>query len=223
MSSKKEIEYLTKASAITSKIVNDCIKNIKTFKNELEVASFLKKQTKKYKCKLAFKPIVAFGSNSAVIHHKPNKRKLKKGFLLIDFGVKYKSYCSDISRTIYLGEPTKYERKMYNLVLKAQLNSIKKTKPGVKANDIYFTATKTLGNYKKYFTHRLGHGVGKRIHEGPSLGRKNNNKIKENTVLTIEPGIYLKRKFGIRIEDTILVKKKGIKILTKVPKKLIVK
>ncbi len=219
--SKKEIRYLTKASAITSIIVNNCIKNIKSFKNEMEVADFLKQQTKKHNCKLAFKPIVAFGSNAAVIHHKPNNRKLKKGFLLIDFGVKYRGYHSDISRTIYLGTPNKTEKKLYNLVLKAQLKAIKKLKIGAKCNNIYFTAANALGFYKKYFTHKLGHGVGKNIHEAPGLGRKNNNKIKENTVLTVEPGIYLKRKFGIRIEDTILITKNKVNILTNVSKKLI--
>ncbi len=222
MSSKKEIEYITKSCLIASKILIKCIQNIKNFKNELEVLSFLKKETKKYKCKLAFKPIVAFGSNAAVIHHKPNRRKLKKSFLLIDFGVKYKGYCSDITRTIYLGKPKKREIKLYNLVLKAQLKAINKLKPGIKCNEIYFIATNYLGSYKKYFLHRLGHGVGKKVHQSLSLGKKNNRRLKENTTLTIEPGIYFKKKFGIRIEDTILLKKNKVKILTKVPKKLII-
>ena len=222
MSSKKEIEYITKSCTITSNILNKCIKNIKKFRNEKEVLEFLKKQTKKHNCKLAFKPIVAFGSNAAVIHHKPSNRKLKHGFLILDFGVKYKGYCSDITRTIYIGKPSKRERKFYNLVLKTQLLAIKKIKVGMKCSNIYNIASTSLGNYKKYFIHRLGHGVGKRIHQSPSLGPKNKRKIKDNTILTIEPGIYLKKKFGIRIEDTILLRKNKIKILSKVTKKLIV-
>lgn len=221
MSSKKEIEYITKSCEIASKILNECIKNIRTFKNELEVADFLKKKTRENKCKLAFKPIVA--QNSAVIHHKPCKRKLKKGFLILDFGVRYKGYCSDITRTVYLGDPSKKEKYLYNLVLKAQLNSIKKLKAGVKCNDLYYTAANTLGKYKKNFLHRLGHGVGKKVHQSPSLGRKNKRRIKDNTVLTIEPGIYLRKKFGIRIEDTLLIKNNKIKNLTSLPKKLIIK
>jgi len=222
MSSNKEIKYITKSCNIASNILNKCIKNIKNFKNEIEVADFLKKETKKHSCKLAFKPIVAIANNAAVIHHKPNRRKLKKGFLIIDFGVKYKGYCSDITRTIYIGKPSKREKQLYNLVLKTQLLAIKKIKVGMKCSDIYDIASTSLGNYKKYFLHRLGHGVGKRIHESPSLGPKNKRKIKNNIALTIEPGIYLKKKFGIRIEDTILLKKNKVKILTNIPKKLIV-
>lgn len=225
MSSKsnKEIRYITKSCSIASEILNNCIKNIKNFKNELEASEFLKKEAKKKKMQLAFKPIVAFGNNAAVIHHKPSNRKLKKGFLILDFGVKYRGYCSDITRTIYLGKPTKKEKKLYNLVLGTQILAIKKIKVGMKACDVYNIAANSLGSYKKYFLHRLGHGVGKRIHESPSLGRKNNRRLKENTVLTIEPGIYFKKKFGIRIEDGVLLRKKGVKILTKVSKKLIIK
>lgn len=220
--SKKQIKLVEKSCQITSKIINNCIKNIKNFKNEKEVESFLKKETKKNKCRLAFPSIVGFGSYAAIIHHKPSNRKLKKGFLLLDFGVRYKGYCSDITRTIYLGKPSKKERYFYNLVLKTQSASIKKLKVGVKANKIYFTAVKALGKYSKYFTHKLGHGVGRKIHEGPGLGKRNNNKLKANTTLTVEPGLYFKKKFGIRIEDTILLKKNGIKILTKVSKNLVI-
>lgn len=224
MSSKsnKEIEYITKSCGIASSILNKCIKNIKKFKNEKQVLQFLKKETKKNKVKLAFKPVVAIANNAAVTHHKPSNRKLKQGFLILDFGVKYKSYCSDITRTIYIGKIKKKEIFFYNLVLKTQLLAIKKLKVGMKCNDLYNTAANALGNYKKYFIHRLGHGVGKRIHESPSLGSKNNRRLKDNIVLTIEPGIYLKKKFGIRIEDTILLKKNKVKILTKTPKKLII-
>ena len=114
MSSKsnKEIEYITKSCNIASNILTKCIKNIKNFKNEIQVLEFLKKETKKNKCTLAFKPIVAIANNAAVIHHKPTNRKLKQGFLILDFGVKYKGYCSDITRTIYIGKPTKTEKKL---------------------------------------------------------------------------------------------------------------
>ncbi len=219
---KTEIKNITKSCLIASRILTKCIKNIKKFKNELEVAQFLKKEAKKNKCTLAFKPIVAIANNASIIHHKPTNRKLKKGFLILDFGVKYKGYCSDMTRTIYIGNPTKREKRLYNLVLKTQLLAIKKIKVGMKACEVYNIAVKRLGNYKKYFKHRLGHGVGKRIHESPSLGPKNKRRIKDNIILTIEPGIYFKKKFGIRIEDTVLLKNNKVKILTKVPKKLII-
>ena len=222
MSSKKEIAYLTKSSEIASSVLKKCIKNIKNFKNELDVVLFLKKETKNHGCTLAFKPIVGIASNAAVIHHKPTNRKLKKGFLILDFGVKYNGYCSDITRTVYLGNPSRKEIYFYNLVLNAQKKALKKIKVGMKCCDVYNIAANSLGRYKKYFKHRLGHGVGKRIHESPSLGPKSNRRLKDNTVLTIEPGIYFKKKFGIRIEDTFLLTKNKVKVLTKVPKKLII-
>ncbi len=192
----------------------------KKFKTELDIYNFLKQETKKANCKLAFKPVVAIGKNAAEIHHKANKSKLKKGFLVIDFGVKYKDYCSDCTRTFYLGKPTKKEIKLYNLVIEAQLTALNHAQPGVMAADIDLIARAVLQDYWKHFIHGTGHGVGLRIHQAPNLKPSGRKTLKKGDVLTIEPGLYFKNKLGIRIEDLIIVKQNP-EILTKITKKLI--
>ena len=219
---KSEIAKVTKACSILTKILKQVVQNLKKnkFKTELDVANFLKQKTKENNCKLAFKPIVATRENAAEIHHKPNKTKLKNGFLVIDFGVKYKDYCSDCTRTFYLGKPTKQEIKIYYLVLLAQETALIHSHPNVYAADIDLIARATLQDYYTHFIHGTGHGVGKRIHQAPSLKPRSRSILKENQIITIEPGLYFKNKLGIRIEDTIIVKENPI-ILTKLTKRLI--
>lgn len=215
-----EINKLTKACSIADNILKKCFKNFKRFKTEHDIAFFLETETKKASCDLSFPPIVASGKNASMPHYEPQGIQLKKGFCVIDFGVKYKGYCSDITRTIYIGKPNEKERQIYNFLLKIQNNLIKKIKKGNKCEKIYNNCVKQLKNYSKYFTHGLGHGVGVEIHELPNLTLNSKDKIEENIVFTIEPGIYIPNKFGIRIEDTILFNKEAI-ILTKTKKELI--
>lgn len=206
---------------IASKILNDFLNNFENlnFKTELDIHNYLKEQTKKNNCKFAFKPCVATGKNSSKVHHKATLTKLKQGFLMIDFGVKYKGFCSDITRMLYLGKPNKKELQLYNLVLKTQKSSVNKISTKLKYKDLDLYSRKLLEKYKKHYLHTLGHGLGKKIHQSPKVGPKNQRFIKNNTFFTIEPGIYFKNKFGIRIEDTIYFNKKPC-ILTKVPKSL---
>ncbi len=154
-------------------------------------------------------------------HHEPMNIKIKKGFCVIDFGVKYKGYCSDITRTIYVGKPSKKEQQIYNTLLNIQKNTINQIIQNKKCPELYNFVNESLGKYKKYFTHGLGHGVGVEIHEMPNLTLNSRDKIKNNMIFTIEPGIYFPRKFGIRIEDTILFKNRPIQ-LTKTSKDLII-
>jgi|SRR3989344_167864 len=217
--SQKEIENTKKACKITDKIFKELFKNIKSFKTEKEIYNFLIRRTKENKCKLAFKPIVA--NNNWIIHPKPRKYRLKKGFLIIDFGVKYKEYYSDETRTIFLGKPSKRDVKLYNLVLKVQETAIRNLKPGILGSDFHIKHANLFGKYKKYFIHALGHGLGyKRIHMKPAMHPNSKDVFKEGMVVTIEPGLYFKNKYGIRIEDTILIRNKA-ELLTKTPKKLI--
>ncbi len=217
-----EINKIKKACSITTKILKTLVKELKRngFKTELDIYGFLKHETKKEKCKLAFKPIVATAENAYEIHHKANNAKLKKGFLVIDFGVKYKGYCSDCTRTFYIGKPTKKEKQIYKLVLEAQLTALDHAIPGVYAADIDLIARAVLQEHYKHFTHGTGHGVGKQIHQAPSLKPRGKSIIKQGDVLTIEPGLYFKNKLGIRIEDTVLIKSKPV-ILTTMTKRLI--
>ncbi len=215
-----EINKLRKACSIADNILKNCFKNFKKFKTEHDVAFFLETETKKATCDLSFPPIVASGKNASMPHYEPQNIKLKKGFCVIDFGIKYKGYCSDITRTIYIGKPNEKEKEIYNFLLKIQNNLIKNIKINDKCEKIYNNCVKQLKNYSKYFTHGLGHGVGIEIHELPNLTPNSKDKIENNMVFTIEPGIYIPNRFGIRIEDTVLFDKKAI-VLTKTKKELI--
>ncbi|MAE42695.1 hypothetical protein CMO93_02905 [Candidatus Woesearchaeota archaeon] len=218
---QKEIQILKKSCDYASKILKKTINQFKSLKTEAEVAAFLEYESKKLGLDISFPPVVASGSNASIPHHEPANKKLKKGFCVMDFGVKYKGYCSDITRTIYLGKPNKKEKEIYNFLLNIQKNIIKNIKIGNECSKIYENCVKDLKKYSKYFTHGLGHGVGVEIHELPNLTLNSKDKIQENTVFTIEPGIYIPKKLGIRIEDTILMKKRPIN-LTKIPKDLLI-
>jgi len=216
------IERTKKACSIADNIYKELIKKLKkrSLNTEQEVSDFLRHLTIKNRCKLAFPPVVAMQENAAEIHHEANNTKLKKGFLVIDFGVKYKGYCSDCTRTFYLyGRPTKEEKELYNLVLLAQETALQHAQPGVAAADIDLIARAVLQKYFRNFVHGTGHGVGAKIHQVPNLKPRGKFLLKENQTITVEPGLYFKNKLGIRIEDTIIVKENPI-ILTKISKEL---
>ncbi|MBI2651760.1 aminopeptidase P family protein [Candidatus Woesearchaeota archaeon] len=217
---KNEKATLKKSCSHASKILENAIKNIKEFNTESEVAAFLEHESKKLGLNMAFKPIVASGNNASMPHYMPKNIKLKKGFCVIDFGVKYKGYCSDISRTIYLGNATKKEKRIYDFMLNTQKQIIENLKIGDCCGAIYDKCIKNLGDCSKYFIHGLGHGIGIEIHESPNITLNSKDSIEENMAFTIEPGIYTPKKFGIRIEDTIFMEKKPL-ILTKVTKDLL--
>ena len=215
-----KIQCIKKACEIDDEIFTLILKNIKNLKTEKDIDNLIRREARKRKLKIAFPPVVASGKNAAEIHHKPSKSKLKKGFLVLDFGVKVGGYCSDMTRTIYLGKASKKEKQIYNKVLSIQKSASKMAKPGAECFDIDCFVRKNLKNLRELFLHSLGHGVGKKIHELPNLSPKTCNILKKNDIITIEPGVYKKKSFGIRIEDSILVGKPP-KILTKSPKKLI--
>lgn len=217
---EKEMEYLRISCNYADKIVQKTITNFRDFRTESEAAAFLEYETKKLGLELSFNPIVASGSNASMPHHEPNNEKIRGGLCVIDFGVKYKGYCSDITRTICIGKKDKKQTAMYNLLLKIQIDAINEVKENKKCSELYGFVNSGLGKYKKYFTHGLGHGVGIEIHEMPNLSLNSKDKIQDNMVFTIEPGVYFEKKFGIRIEDTILFKNK-VEILTRTKKDLV--
>jgi Xaa-Pro aminopeptidase len=218
---QKEIAILKQGCKISDSILASCFRNFRKFKTEQDVAFFLEFETKKKGCELSFKPIVASGSNSSQPHHTPKSIPLKKGFCVIDFGVKYKGYCTDTTRTIYLGKPGPKEKQVYDRLLKAQENTILSSKAGQKCSAVWQKCMDELGSYSKYMIHGLGHGVGVEIHELPNLKPKSKDVLLEGMVCTIEPGVYFPDRFGIRIEDTIYVSKKPV-VLTRISKKLTV-
>ena len=166
---------------------------------------------------MAFKTIVASGKNSSFPHHTTKNKKLQRGFCIIDYGVRYKGYCSDTTRTVYLGKPSKKEVEIYNKVLQVQKDAIFMLEPGKTCGEIDASVRKVLGDR---FTHGLGHGVGIEIHEMPSFQPDSKHVLENNMVFTIEPGVYYESIYGIRIEDTVLLKGKAV-CLTKAPKGLL--
>ncbi len=219
---KQEILKIRKACQITDLIFKKITKNF-CFKTEIELNDFILSEIKKRGLKPSFPPIVTSDKRAGnEIHPKSTNGKLK-GFIIIDFGVTYEKYMSDMTRTIYVGKPTKEERDIYNIILKSEELGINIASSGIHCADVDEIVRDSLGKYKKYFIHMLGHGVGTKIHENPRIYYKLTKPVlKEGMVITIEPGIYIKNRLGIRIEDTCIITKKSCKPLTKSPKELIV-
>ncbi len=207
---------IKKACEISDEIFCLILSNFENFETEKDIEYFIKKEIKRRNYKLSFKPIVASGKNAADPHHKPTTKKLIKGFCVIDLGVKVNDFCSDCTRTFYIGKASKKEKLLYKKVLRVQKESIRNIKNIKKPCELDLKARKQLG---KNLLHSLGHGIGKRVHEAPKIGPKNKRFFKKNVFITIEPGYYVKNKFGIRIEDTIYVGNQ-IKVLTKFTKNL---
>ncbi len=220
---RQEISKIRIACRITSEILEKTIKLInKKLFTEQDIKRFLILETVKKDCTLAFTPIVASGKNAAIPHAK-SRDKLEKGFLIIDFGVKYKGYCADMTRTVFIGRPSKEQIKIYNEVLNIQESAIDKIKYLVNspAGKLDKFAREMFKDKKNRFIHGLGHSFGLEIHEPPFISPESKDILRENQIITIEPGYYdINKRIGIRIEDDILIKKNKIEVLSKVSKKL---
>lgn len=221
---QKEIKYLTKASKLGKKGFNLLAKYIRKngFEENEKFLHFkaIEKLTQTGKYEVSFDPIVAINENSAKPHALPTNKTLQMhDLLLVDAGIKYKRYCSDRTCTAYVDfEHLNFKReqkfknpkqqKIYDIVLKAHETAINHAKSGMKAKEIDALARDVIkeAGYEHYFVHSTGHGVGLDIHEHPFINSKNDVIIEDNMVFTIEPGIYLPNEFGVRIEDTIVMK-----------------
>ncbi len=223
--SKQELVNIIKAQRISERVLSDVLKILKDGISEIEVQDFIKKSFVKYGAPiLSFPPIVAFGKNTANIHHEPGKAKLKKGdIIMFDFGCTVNYYCSDMTRSYFWGEPSEKQKKIYLAVLEAQNCAIAKIKKGERRAKVIDQSAREFLNKKfgaQKFPHGLGHGVGTVIHEWPNFKPKSEDIIPAGCVMTIEPGLYFKNFGGVRIEDMILITKKGYKNLTNIPKDL---
>lgn len=173
-------------------------------------------------CTVSFPPIIACAANAAEPHHQTNLTKLTRGFCVIDLGLKIDGYCSDLSRTIFIGEPSSEEKEIYELVKTAQADSVNHVKSGIKASEIDLVCRQILGKWQKNFIHGLGHGVGTAVHEWPSISTTSQAILEANMIITIEPGVYISGEFGIRIEDDVLVTENGSEVLNRTSKELII-
>lgn len=222
LKSKEELRWIEKAQRISEQIFYSLKTILKPSVTELQIAQAIKTRAYEYGAdEISFEPIVGFGNHSSIPHHENTTRKFKKGDLvLIDMGMFYHRYASDMTRMIFTRSPTPEQEKIYNLVLKAQTTAIEAMKPGVHCDDIDTLARKIISDagYGKTFVHSLGHGIGREVHEAPTLSTRSKDILKAGMVVTSEPGIYLPRKFGVRIEDMIAITSNGYKNLTRVPK-----
>lgn len=188
----------------------------------LELEFFMKKQGAS---KLSFDTIVASGANGSMPHAQVTDRVLQSGdFVTMDFGCVYEGYCSDMTRTVAIGTPTDEMKKVYQIVLDANLRAMEQIEAGKRCNEIDAVARDYIREqgYGEYFGHGLGHGVGLDIHEEPRFSPKCDVITQENMVITDEPGIYLPGQFGVRIEDLVVVKENGYQKLSQSEKKLII-
>ena len=214
----EEIDRLRTAAKLVCRLFEQLLAQMEAGKREVEVAAHLEFAARMAGAEgMSFETIVASGERSAMPHGNASEQRMpRRGFVVLDFGVKLRGYCSDMTRTVHLGRATSAERDAYDAVLAAQLAAIAAVRPGVPCGEVDEAARDVLRNAKlaDFFTHSTGHGVGLEIHEGPRIAAKQHQKLKPGMVITIEPGIYLPGRFGVRIEDMVLVTRTGAEILT---------
>lgn len=215
---ESEIEIIRRAALVGCGLFNSLLGFIRSGITEVAVAAELEHSARLAGAEaMSFETIVASGERSALPHGRATTAKLpKNGFLTLDFGVVIDGYCSDMTRTVHLGKAIPEEFAVYDAVLEAQEAAVAAVAPGVTVGDVDEAARSVLRSAKldKYFTHSTGHGVGLEIHEGPRLAAEQKQKLERGMVVTIEPGVYLPGKFGVRIEDMVLVTAKGSEVLT---------
>ena len=218
---KEELELMKKAAEITSIGMRTAYEVLRPGMTEIEVAAEIEYAMRKAgSWGLAFDTIVASGSRSTYPHGWCTDKKIKKGELVVvDIGATYRNYRADMTRTLVAGKPSKKQEKIFNIVKEAQEKAFQSVRSGKKARDVDAVARKIIedAGYGEYFVHGLGHGVGLEIHEPPTLNSQSKDRLKAGNVVTVEPGIYIVGFGGVRIEDTVLVKRRGAERLTKGP------
>ena len=225
---EEEINYLKKVGEITDAALNEVVKYIKPGMTEKQVLDFL---FEAYARLGADAPqadawgIIAKSENAAIPHYSKMDCELKVGDnMIMDVGCNYKGYHSDVTRTIFIGEPDSERRKVYEIVKKAQQAGIDAVRPGIRACDVDKAVRDVIeeAGYGPQFFHRTGHGIGLAIHEAPYISSAHQTILKEGMAFSVEPGIYLHGKFGVRIEDIVVVTSTGCETVTKFPKELTV-
>ena len=220
-----ELSLMVEAALVGCKLFEQILGFIRPGLAEFEVAAELECQARLLGAEgMSFETIVASGVRSALPHGRATATRLpRRGFLTLDFGVILKGYCSDMTRTVYLGKPKANERNAYEAVLAAQEAGVAAVNSGVSCGEVDEAARGVLrkAGLAEAFTHSTGHGVGLEIHEAPRLGAGQTTRLLPGMVITIEPGIYLAGQFGIRIEDMVAVTRTGGQVLTPAPKALI--
>ena len=218
-----EINVMKKAAEISSAAIQSVISMIKPGWTEKATAWQLEIAARENGADgTAFETIVASGENSSLPHAKPCERKIRKGdFVVIDFGVRYQGYCSDETCTIAFGKLTDRQKNAYQVVKDAHDRALELLRAEIPGAAIDQHVRSIFGKkYVRYFTHGTGHGVGLEVHEAPRLSSLSDDILKPRMIFTIEPGLYIPGRWGVRIEDTVLLKENSCEKLTKMDKKL---
>jgi len=222
---KSELASITKAVEIADIAYERILNLVAPGIRERELAAELEYQMMMLGSeKAAFDTIVASGYRSAMPHGTASSKKLRKGdFVTFDFGAMIDGYVSDITRTLVVGKATSRQKKIYNIVLRAQQTAIRKMKPGIACKAVDKAARQVISKagYGKNFGHGTGHGISIEVHSGPRLSQLSNDKLKVNNVVTVEPGIYISGWGGVRIEDDVLVTRTGRRVLNRATKKML--
>jgi Xaa-Pro aminopeptidase len=213
-----ELRLIKQAARLGVELWDELLPQIKPGMQETAVAALLENSARVRGAEgMSFETIVAGGRRSALPHGRATGQRLpRKGFLTLDFGVILNGYCSDMTRTVFLGQPTRRERFTYDSVREAQLAAVAAVKPGVSCGEVDEAARSVLrkAGLAEYFTHSTGHGVGLEIHEAPRIAADQSQSLLPGMVVTIEPGVYMAGQFGVRIEDMVAVTQHGGQVMT---------
>ena len=223
---KEELALMRRAQAVTDEAFKAILNFIRPGMTEREIAARLVYELlSRGGDKVSFDPIVAAGSNGSRPHAVPGDQIVDTGmFITMDFGCKVEGYCSDMTRTVALGQPTEEMEEVYNAVLAAQKAGINAARAGVTGQEIDAAARKVLqeAGYGAYFSHSFGHSLGVDIHESPNASSREKRPMPAGAVISAEPGVYIPGKFGVRIEDVLILNETGCENITRSPKDLIV-
>ncbi len=220
----EELRRMVKAQRIAESAFTQLLEELRPGMTERELAARLQYLAiSRGAEKMSFDTIVASGPNGSMPHAVPTDRKVREGeFITFDFGCVCEGYCSDMTRTVALGQVTEEMEKVYNIVLKAQLAGIAAARAGITGRDMDAAARAIIEaeGYGEYFGHSLGHSLGVEVHESPNASPRNDQPLPLSAVLSVEPGIYIPGRFGVRIEDVVLLQEQGCKDLMEMPKEL---
>jgi len=221
---REEVESIRKACRIVSRVADEIPEILKRGMKEYEVAAELNYRMMKLgSTGPAFGTNASFGASSAEPHHEADDIALKEGdTALFDFGCKVDGYCSDLTRTFFVGEPKDWQRRMYQVVSEAQLAALKLVKAGANGKDVDAAARAVIdtSEFKGLMVHSTGHGLGLSVHDGGRIAPNHDFQLKVGMVLTVEPGVYVRGKGGVRIEDDVLITEEGYEMLTDADKRM---
>ena len=222
----EELAAMEKAQRITDEAFQAILNFIRPGQTEREVAARLVYELlRRGGRKVSFDPIVAAGANGSIPHAVPGEMVLQSGmFVTMDFGCVYEGYCSDMTRTVAVGQPTEEMERVYHTVLEAQRAGISAARAGVTGSEVDWAARQVIqqAGYGAFFSHSFGHSLGLEIHESPNASSSEQKVLPAGAVISAEPGIYLPGRFGVRIEDVLVLREGGCEDITQSPKNLIV-